>query len=664
MATVEYFNNSISRFLKRRGSLIYLVIFISGLGLIGWLTGKIGLSSYSIDFFPIPHLSSIIFMALGIYFLIYLKAKILKSISITFLVFITALSIYLFLNYFFHFTRDIEGIFVAYPTTIKNQEIGRISPISSLLFIFTCIGLWGQIRSEKDLLTYVGCYSSLVVFIISTIVLIGYLYKAPLLYGSKIVPISMPSGINFFLFSFALIRYYDFRIWMFNYQHLDNQHTRQLIKSFLPVVIFLILLDGFLDARVSLYNVNPTLKSAIILISVIVITALLIIRVSAEVGKELLTKEKKLKENEIKFRTVADYTYDWEFWQSNDKRFIYNSPSCKRITGYDQKEFFMNPDLMTQIIYPEDLSVYENHLNEANNTKPCGGIDYRIITRTGEIRWLAHVCQPVFDENGTIIGRRGSGRDITTRMNAGIQIRELNKKLLSLNSDKDRFISILGHDLKSPFNNILGFSEILTNEIDSLTKAEINDIAKNINKSAKITNKLLEDILMWARTQHGNIPFKPQKLRFADITNTVLEILNPSAYAKNITIYSSPEDNISVYADIDMLKTIVLNLVSNAIKFTNSGGVIKINAKQNSENVTISISDNGVGIKTEDMVKMFDISQVLTTKGTAKETGTGLGLLLCKEFVEKHGGLIWVESEVGKGSEFKFTIPVSTQQPV
>src|SRR5664280_3927853 len=108
-----------------------------------------------------------------------------------------------------------------------------------------------------------------------------------------------------------------------------------------------------------------------------------------------------------------------------------------------------------------------------------------------------------------------------------------------------------------------------------------------------------------------------------------------------------------------MLKTIVLNLVSNAIKFTNSGGVIKINAEQNSENVTISVSDNGVGIEPEDLKKLFDISQVLTTKGTAKETGTGLGLLLCKEFVEKHQGKIWVESEVGKGSDFKFTLPVS-----
>jgi signal transduction histidine kinase len=241
-------------------------------------------------------------------------------------------------------------------------------------------------------------------------------------------------------------------------------------------------------------------------------------------------------------------------------------------------------------------------------------------------------------------------------------LKESEKQLIQLNVDKDRFISILGHDLKSPFNNILGFSEILADEINSLNKDEIEDIAKNINKSAKITNKLLEDILMWARTQQGKIPFKPQILSFADICKNILEILNPGAYAKNITVYYSVVDNINVYADIDMLKTIILNLVSNAIKFTNSGGRININAVENSGNVIISVSDNGVGITPDNLAKLFDISEIITTKGTAKETGTGLGLLLCKEFVEKHGGKIWVESEVGKGSDFKFTLPVSVEK--
>ena len=243
------------------------------------------------------------------------------------------------------------------------------------------------------------------------------------------------------------------------------------------------------------------------------------------------------------------------------------------------------------------------------------------------------------------------------------QLLKSEEKLIQLNLDKDRFISILGHDLKNPFNNILGFSEILTDEINSLNSDEIKEIAGNINKSAKITNKLLEDILMWARVQHGNIPFKPQILSFADICKNILSTLNPNADAKNITINYSAPDQLNVFADADMLKTVLRNLVSNAIKFTNNGGVINISTEKNSGKVTISVSDNGIGISPDNLAKLFDISEVLSTTGTAKETGTGLGLLLCKEFVEKHQGKIWVESEVGKGSDFKFTLPISIEQP-
>ena len=250
---------------------------------------------------------------------------------------------------------------------------------------------------------------------------------------------------------------------------------------------------------------------------------------------------------------------------------------------------------------------------------------------------------------------------INTRFRAS-QIQMLNGKLEKLNIDKDRFISILGHDLKNPFSNILGFSEILTDEINSLNSDEIKEIAGNINKSARITNNLLEGILMWARTQQGSIPFKPQNLSLSATCENILEILNPNAKAKNITINHSATEHITVFADDDMLKAILRNLVSNAIKFTNKNGAININATQTDSNVTISISDNGIGIKPNNLVKFFDISEVLSTTGTAKETGTGLGLLICKEFVGKHQGKIWVESEVGKGSDFKFTLPISVEQ--
>jgi signal transduction histidine kinase len=234
------------------------------------------------------------------------------------------------------------------------------------------------------------------------------------------------------------------------------------------------------------------------------------------------------------------------------------------------------------------------------------------------------------------------------------------KELSQLNLDKDRFISILSHDLKSPFNNLLGLTEALIEDIRSLSIDEIERMVQLINSTTRSTYNLLEDILLWTRTQSGKIPFNPQKHNFTDTCKNVIEILKPNADAKNITINCNNKAGLKVFADIDMLKTLLRNLVSNAIKFTFNGGVIDIVAIENSHAVSISVADNGVGIKPDNKAKLFDISEVFSTKGTEDEEGTGLGLLICKEFVEKHGGKIWVESEAGKGSDFNFTLPQFT----
>ena len=373
---------------------------------------------------------------------------------------------------------------------------------------------------------------------------------------------------------------------------------------------------------------------------------------------ERIRIEQKLKESDTKYRLIADYNYDWEFWLSNELKFNYNSPSCERVSGYKPVDFSNNPNLFTQIIHKEDLATYESHHKSSGNNKACKEMDYRIITSSGDIRWISHVCQPVFDEEGNYLGRRGTNSDITSRKNDENKISELNTELKRKNADKDRFISILSHDLRSPFNNLLGLSEILTENINKLNIDVIKTIGSHIHTTARNTYNLLEDILKWAGAQQGKIPFNPQILNFRDLCIGILKILNPNANVKYITINYSASDQINIFADTDMVKTVIRNLVSNAIKFTNTGGIIDINAEQNSEYVTVSIADNGIGIEPENLKKLFDISEVLTTKGTAGETGTGLGLLLCKEFVAKHGGKIWVESEEGKGSAFKFTLPI------
>lgn len=230
---------------------------------------------------------------------------------------------------------------------------------------------------------------------------------------------------------------------------------------------------------------------------------------------------------------------------------------------------------------------------------------------------------------------------------------------IQLNADKDLFISIMAHDLRSPFNALLGLSDLLIDNLRIYNIDEIEELVTHIKTSTQGTYALLEDLLKWTRAQSGSIPFNPQNLNIEDICKNILEFLLTNASSKKVTINLLIRNNLSVYSDADMLKTVLRNLISNAIKFTNAGGVIEINAEENPENIIVSVSDNGIGMSPEKMKKLFDISQIQTSSsGTANETGTGFGLLLCKEFVEKHGGKIWVESRCGGGSNFKFTLPV------
>jgi PAS domain S-box-containing protein len=327
--------------------------------------------------------------------------------------------------------------------------------------------------------------------------------------------------------------------------------------------------------------------------------------------------------------------------------------SPKDIIGKD--DFQMGWSKVAKLYRSDDTQVI-------NSKKPKLDFEESQITSEGNEINLLTSKTPLLNKQGEVIGILGTYVEITERKKVELALKESEAKLHQLNADKDRFISILSHDLKSPFNNLLGLSELLTKNLHKYDIDKIENFVINIHQSVQSTVNLLDDILTWARAQQGSIPFKPQNLSLRDVCNDVLMTLHPTASAKNIVIKCLAEDHLNVFADIDMLKTVLRNLVSNAIKFTNTGGAIRITAEQKDSNVTISVSDNGIGIPPENLAKLFDISEVLTTKGTAKETGTGLGLLLCKEFVEKHGGKIWVESEIGKGSDFRFTLPIFTEQ--
>jgi signal transduction histidine kinase len=237
------------------------------------------------------------------------------------------------------------------------------------------------------------------------------------------------------------------------------------------------------------------------------------------------------------------------------------------------------------------------------------------------------------------------------------KILQLNHVLEKLNDDKDQFISILAHDLKSPFNALLGYSDLLLKNIRTYDLDKVEAQIQIISDSTKKIYRLLEDILNWAKTQSGKIPFEPEKINFSKICSEVIENLMLNASNKNIKINCLSSSELYIYADYDMLRTILHNLVSNGIKFTNIGGQINISIEQNSSEVTIIVSDNGTGIEPEIKNQLFDLKNLYSSAGTADEKGSGFGLLICKEFVEKHGGKIWVDSKMGEGSDFKFSLP-------
>ncbi|MEI6456832.1 MAG: histidine kinase N-terminal 7TM domain-containing protein [bacterium] len=283
---------------------------------------------------------------------------------------------------------------------------------------------------------------------------------------------------------------------------------------------------------------------------------------------------------------------------------------------------------------------------------------YEIFVDPPVSRWFEVMNNPLKDNRGKFLGSLLILHDITHRKRTEMQLQKLAEELTELNAMKDRLYSIIGHDLRSPFNSILGFSELLTESYDELTDEERRQFAININSASKGAYSLLENLLEWSRIQLGRTPFAPEELNLNLFVNETFVQVRHAAVQKDISLVNRTSTGISVFADKNMLSAILRNLVSNGIKFTNNGGSVEVSSKVVAGRLEICVSDNGIGMTKPTLEKLFHIDTLLSTPGTQNEKGTGLGLILCKEFIDKHGGSIRVESQEGKGSQFCITLPV------
>jgi PAS domain S-box-containing protein len=365
--------------------------------------------------------------------------------------------------------------------------------------------------------------------------------------------------------------------------------------------------------------------------------------------------ELALSQSRQKYLDLVELLPETVFESDLNGELVYLNDSGFRLFGYENQTI-IHPLNLHRLVAASDLEQLNHHLLQVYTSGvPIKTVLGCIRNEGTTFPVSIHTAPILFNNN--ILGYRGIIIDLTEQKRFESQLQKNAEDLAALNSSKDKFFSIIAHDLRSPFTSFLGFTEMLDEEIDILPKEELQTIISSMRKSASNLYQLLENLLEWSLLHREITKFEPLHTYLKPLVEGCIEVMHESVKKKNLILQVDIGILLKVNADIHMLQTIIRNLVSNAIKFTPRGGKIKISAIAGPETfVTISVSDTGIGMSPEIAETIFKIDTNNKTKGTEGEPSTGLGLILCKEFVEKHGGKIWVESKENEGSIFYFTI--------
>lgn len=364
--------------------------------------------------------------------------------------------------------------------------------------------------------------------------------------------------------------------------------------------------------------------------------------------------EKKLQESELKYRLLFE-TAQEGILVAQGTNFKFVNPMSTELTGYSEAEL-LTLHIM-EIVHPDDREFVINNFQKRINNKPAENrYTIRIYKKDNSLRY--------FELSGARTEWEGEPAviifvaDISERKKAEAEIIQKNEDLQKLNSEKDKFFSVIAHDLLSPLQTLLGFSSSMGEDLLNLPLEKIQKIAMNMRASANKLFYLLENLLEWSQIQRSGNKFKPVRLNLTKRIEEVIELIQDTAAKKMIVISVDIPEELSVIADSQMFESMMRNLVYNAIKFTPPQGRVTIAAVPLSDNlVEISITDTGIGMDQTIIDRLFILDSQINRKGTEGESSTGLGLIICKDFIERHGGKILVESKVDKGSTFRFTLP-------
>ena len=364
--------------------------------------------------------------------------------------------------------------------------------------------------------------------------------------------------------------------------------------------------------------------------------------------------EAELRKRQSEVTTLIDNLPGFAFLKDiNGKYIIANKNFCnamgipkEKLIG--KKDFELLSKEQAEQYYSDDLKVIKS-----------GRMQYVLEEKTlidNKYLTIGTRKVPLKDENGNVFGLIGLGFDITEQKEAEEAIKKYTKELEELNANKDKFFSIISHDLRSPFQGLLGLSSALVDEYDNMSEDEIHMFMESINVTAKNLYNLIENLLQWSRAQKSNIEMNLTKLELHDEIEYTINLLQNNAANKNIQIINITSKGMFVNSDANILNSTLQNLLSNAIKFTKPHGMIFVSALKKDEFVELIVKDTGIGISEEDLKNLFRIDKRHSTPGTEMEMGTGLGLIICKELIELQGGTIRVKSQLGKGTEFTITL--------
>lgn len=372
-------------------------------------------------------------------------------------------------------------------------------------------------------------------------------------------------------------------------------------------------------------------------------------------AEEAVNKSKQLYDDLVANIPVGVYILhtnsNGDFWLD------YASPRMAQMIDISVETLLSDSESIFWAIHPDERDAFVALNTECILEKKFFNWKGRIVVRD-QTKWFHVTSRPQLLDDGDVLWH-GLIVDVTEQVNFEDEINDKNKELQKLIATRDKFFSIIAHDLRGPFSFFLGLTQIMVEQLPEMPMSQMQEIAVGMQKSASNLYRLLDNLLKWTQVQRGMLKLKPENILLKPFVDENVEMKSESAKSKDITITTNIADNLWVHADLNTLLSVVRNLLSNAIKFTPKGGSVHLSAKSAiaTNSVLIAVKDTGIGMDADTMSKLFKIDEETTREGTENEPGTGLGLMLCKEFVEKNNGKIWVESEVEKGSTFFVELP-------